>query len=441
MEYISLPKKHRDDTERLIREQSQTIEDKNKIARWILEEGYYPEPYVIPPCFKVTDFKFQKERIDNNVSKSYDLVTISFPKSGLVQRVFGVIHPIRYHDIVREFIDNWDELLNKIFDADNEIYSYSFPIAISKDGQGKLRSGRMIYEFLEMAEKDLVAEAYRYSVLAKVDITNFYNSVYTHTISWAWLGNRYEALKDEAKNELGDKLDKLFQYSNDRRTTGLPVGPVVSDLIVELILSERDKKITQEIKKRGIDFLATRFKDDYKILAHSKSDCEIIIKTIVGVLNDFNLQVNETKTNIVDLPEGLYRLHSQKYEPYSLRDKYPKKVPFKIFETTLLKVLEIHKEHKGTSLIEKFISELFTNDKSAPIHERLKISFVNEKIPDHKDNYEKVKRKNVKKAISLLLMLKKASSKCFAKVLSVIECIILNPDFKWIIDEDYIIDV
>ena len=43
----------------------------------------------------------------------------------------------------------------------------------------------MIYEFLEMAENDLVAEAYNYKYILKTDIKNFYPSIYTHSIAWA----------------------------------------------------------------------------------------------------------------------------------------------------------------------------------------------------------------------------------------------------------------
>jgi len=238
---MKLPEQHRLETERIIREFSRTDEGKKEFARWILEEGFFPEPYVTPPCFKIENFKLSNSKLetkdysDKNWT-SYDFARISFPKTGLVQRVFGVIHPKRYHDIVWELVKNWDELLDKLFDSENEIYSYSFPIALSKDNKGKLRSGRMIYEFLEMAEKDLVAEAYSYKKLAKVDITNFYNSIYTHTISWAWCRDRIQGLSDSgAYHYCGTRLDKLFQYSNDKRTIGLPVGPVLSDIIVELI--------------------------------------------------------------------------------------------------------------------------------------------------------------------------------------------------------------
>jgi hypothetical protein len=140
------------------------------------------------------------------------------------------------------------------------------------------------------------------------------------------------------------------------------------------------------------------------------------------------------------LPEGLYRVHAIKYEPYSIRDNY-EVVPFKVFEHTLLKSIEIHREHLGTSLLEKFLSELVDNDKSLAIHKRLKVAFANEKIPVEKENYEKVKKKNIKKAISLLLMLKNESPKSFAKVLSIIECIYLDPDNLWLKEEGYLFDI
>jgi len=445
---MSLPLQHRLETELLLREQSKSQANKLEIARWILEDGYYPEAYVIPPCFKIKGFNLSKDKLEtkdynNGGWKSYEFATLSFPKTGLIQRVFSAIHPKRYHDIVWELMENWDELLDKLFDSENKIISYSFPLAISKDSRGKLRSGRMIYEFLEMAEKDLVAEAHKYSILGKVDITNFYNSVYTHTISWAWIGDRKTALNDSRIfKTLGTKLDKLVQYSNDKRTNGLAVGPVLSDLIVEIILTERDKEISKRIKSLNVDYIATRFKDDYRILANSKDECNEIIKIIIEVLNEFNLQVNESKTKIIDLPEGLYRQHSLNYEPYSLRGKYEsKKIPFKAFEFTLLKALEIHREYLGTSLLEKFLSELIDNNKKIAINEKLLISFTNEKIPKEKENYENVRKKNIKKAISLLLMVKNESAKSLGKVLSIIECIWVNPKNKWMEEENYLFDI
>jgi len=443
---MNLPQRHSQETERLIRELTSTTEGKKKVADWILEEGYYPEPYVLPPCFKIIDFELQQEKFEKKGYsdknwQSENLATISFPKTGLIQRVFGIIHPHRYHDIVWELINDWDKLLSILFNPDNEIYSYSFPIALTINKQGKLRSGRMIYEFLEMAEKDLVAEAYKYKLLTKIDINNFYNSVYTHTIAWAWCGDRYEALGDTNFIYTGSRIDKLFQYSNDKRTNGIPVGPVLSDLIVEIILSERDTFITQKIKENGIDFLATRFKDDYRVLCNSQEESDKISRIILDALNEFNLQINEAKTKTVSLPEGLYRSHSIKYNIYSLRKIPAEKIPFKKFEYTLLKALEIHREHPGTSLLEKFLGELIDSNKEMKIQERLLVEFANPNIPDDAHNYSKVKKKNIMKTISLLMLLKNESSKSLGKVLAIIECLIYDDDNKWLIDDDYILDV
>ncbi len=443
---MNLPQKHRLETERLIRELSSTDDGKKEIARWILEDGYYPEPYVLPPCFKISDFEFQQEKFEKKGYtdknwKSENLASISFPKTGLIQRVFGIIHPHRYHDIVWELINDWDKLLSILFNPENEIYSYSFPIALTINKQGKLRSGRMIYEFLEMEEKDLVAEAYKYKLLTKIDITNFYNSVYTHTIAWAWCGDRYKALADTNFSFTGSKIDKLIQYSNDKRTNGIPVGPVLSDLIIEIILTERDTLITKKIKEQGIDFLATRFKDDYRILCNSLEDSTLIIRVVIDALNEYNLQVNEAKTKTVSLPEGLYRPHTIKYDIFSLRKIPSEKIPFKKFEYTLLKALEIHREHSGTSLLEKFLGELIDNNKDKAINERFLVEFANLSIPEDAHNYSKVKKKNIMKTISLLMLLKNESSKSLGKVLAIIECLILDEDIKWLRDEGYLLDV
>ena len=83
---MNLLQKHRQETERLIRELSSTDEGKKEIARWILEDVYYPEPYVLPPCFKISSFelqqdKFEKKGYTDKNWQSEKLATISFPKT------------------------------------------------------------------------------------------------------------------------------------------------------------------------------------------------------------------------------------------------------------------------------------------------------------------------------------------------------------------------
>lgn len=444
---MNLPEEHRSKTYEKVKKVS-----KGTIANWLLLQGYYPEQYVLPPCFLVSGFELKEVRYSKHKNLKFnsrkDLAKISFPKTDLTDREFAILHPEYFHDLVWELMDNWDKVTAHLFNPNNKIYSYSFPLPINEQAQGKkpLRSGRMIYEFLEMAENDLVVEAHRFSYIIRLDITNFYPSIYTHTIGWAWEGRdggnqgRVVSADNPGGDErLGDRLDKLFQYSNDGRTVGLPVGSVLSDLVAEIILSERDLVISNALS--GIsnlrdEYLATRFKDDYRILCKSERDAKEILNIITAKLREFNLLVNEKKTQILKLPDGLFRPHAIEYEPYSFR--HPKnlrdgKVHFKSFENVLLKTLRIHRDYPGTSIIEKFLSELILPKRIKGEDEKLVVNLVeNRMIIDFGNSDNTSYNKRIKKAISLLFMLKNESSKSLGKVLAIIEHLMCFSGKDWI---------
>ncbi|MEX2231415.1 MAG: reverse transcriptase domain-containing protein [Cyclobacteriaceae bacterium] len=378
------------------------------VANWLLNEGYYPEQYILPPSFAVSGFGLKKRPYvkDLRDPTRRALVTISYPKSLLTSRVFGIQHPYNYHDLVYYILEDWDQITEHLFHADLKIYSYSFPIPVNAKETGKLsalRSGRMIYEWIEMAEKDMVAEAHKYNFIIRTDITNFYNSVYTHSIGWAIHG-REVAFKDKQLRLTGNKLDRLVQYANDGKTNGIPVGSALSDLLAEIILTSIDRKVSKKL--RGIDFIGSRFKDDYRILCNSHEDAKAILKVLSDELINFNLLINEQKTKVLSLPDGLYRHHDREYHIYSL--KYKRTIPFKIFELTLLKALDIHKQYPGTSILEKFFSELYNDDME------LKVEFSKEK---------NTRRKQIMKALSLLMLLKRESEKVLCHVLAICEAI------------------
>jgi hypothetical protein len=402
---ISLPKQHFDETKRLV-----SLISKNKIADWMLKEGFYAEQYILPPCFNVEQFKLKKSPYFKTTTKAgktfynvdiKELLTVSFPKSQLTERTFGLIHPEIYHDLVWHLKDEWKLVLNTVFHKDIEIYSYSFPIPITSKSEkeiGDLRAGRMIYEFIEMAENHLVAEAHKYKYLVRTDVKNCYPSIYTHSIAWA-LHSKPTARKDRNKfTLLGSKLDKLFQNSNDGCTNGIPIGPVVSDVISEIILAAVDKEVSLELKTKDIDYVGVRFKDDYRFLCHSKNESEIIIKTLQKHLRQYNLNLNEQKSEVKSLPEGLFRPWKSDYNNFSLR--YKKKIRYKTFENTLLAVLQIDQKFSDTGIVDSFLSELTTK--------KLKLKLW-------LDDGE------IYKTFSLLLLLKERRTKSFPQILAMIE--------------------
>jgi len=56
------------------------------------------------------------------------LIEVHFPKSYLADRTFGIIEPTIHNDIAYEISENWDQIINILFDTHNRVYSYSFPI-------------------------------------------------------------------------------------------------------------------------------------------------------------------------------------------------------------------------------------------------------------------------------------------------------------------------
>src|SRR5690606_35597618 len=200
---------------------------------------------------------------------------------------------------------------------------------------------------------------------------------------------------------LGNKLDKLFQNANDGCTNGIAIGPAISDLVTEIMLSVVDTDISKALKKENIDFIGVRFKDDYRFLCQTESDAREILNIVQRNLKDFNLSISEEKSTVSKLPEGLFREWTSEYHTYSLKYGYP--IKYKTFENTFRKVLVIDKNYPNTGVIDKFLSELISKKYN------LKLKFSS---------------KEIYKVFSLLLMLKEKRSKSLPQILAITELLI-----------------
>jgi hypothetical protein len=220
-----------------------------KVYDWLQTVGFYPESYVLPPCFAVTKHRpFGKPLFRPTKNKPgppfRDLLCVQFPRSDWTDRTFGVIHPDIHTDIALLIARNWKTIVGSLFAPASAVFSYSFPIPLDRRAPGSLgplRAGRMIYEWIEMAERDLAAGAFRYRCLFTADVKNCYPSMYTHSIAWALHGKGAARRRRRDLTLLGNRLDKLFQSANDGCTNGIPIGPAVSDLVAELVVSARQE--------------------------------------------------------------------------------------------------------------------------------------------------------------------------------------------------------
>lgn len=385
--------------------------DKKDVYEWLVTTGYFPEAYVLPPCFAVTKHpKYGKVYFTHTAKKYMPRVTeyqqVHFPKTDYTDRTFGVIDPELHSDLAYTFASNWKTVLGAIFHPKNKVCSYSFPVPLDSKNPGsigQLRSGRMIYEFIEMAENDIAAIAHRFKFLIKSDVKNFYPSLYTHSIPWALHGKTLIRKPANRTNYsfVGNRLDKLFQNSNDGCTNGLPIGPAVSDIAAELVMSAVDRQLSASIPA---DAVVVRFKDDYRILVRSESDGRTIIKALQAALKDYRLELNDEKTQFHNLPAGIFR---DWVSQYHAANRTPKQYyPFRRFKETYLSVVAIDRANVGCGVIDRFLADIVTKKY------RLRV---------------KLDKRTLPKVLSLLLMLGGLRTKAFPKVLATIESILQSP--------------
>ena len=381
-----------------------------------MDNGYFPENYVLPPCFSVVSRPLKPSLYNKVTNKGTkfkvdrsECVNVHFPKSEFTDRTFGIIHPHIHSDITFHITNNWLKIVNAMIPSDSQVASYSFPVPIDSKTPGRLsflRSGRMIYEFITMTDVDITSVAYKYSHMVKADIKNFYPSIYTHSIAWALHGkaNIRKPKNLHNYNHLGNRLDRLFQCANDGCTNGIPIGPVVSDVIAEIIASAVDRIFTKKLKAETVDCEAVRFKDDYRILVKSEADAKMVIKTLQAALKEYNLELSDEKTKIVTLPDGLFREWVSKY--HAIYPERLKSFSWKQFREMYLAVIEIDRTCPGTGVIDRFLADI-TNSKG-----KMKIWIG--------DN-------NLEKVISMLLMLATLRVKAFPKVMAILEMLLKSP--------------
>lgn len=382
-----------------------------RVYEWLVAKGYFAEPYVLPPCFEVTvhpkfgKVYFRHKRNSFRPEES-ELLGVHFPKTELTDRTLGIIQPHIHSDIATAIARNWKKLLGCLFHKDNKVCSYSFPIPLDRKKPGtigRLRSGRLIYEFIEMAEHDTASLAYRYKYLITTDVKNFYPSIYTHSIPWAIHGKKAVRAGNNRWNYdlFGNRLDKLFQSANEGYTNGIPIGPVVSDLIAEVILSGVDRALSKGLNQ---DVFVVRFKDDYRILAKTEEKGKSVIKALQVALKEFSLELNEEKTELHKLPNGLFRAWVSQYHSANPRPK--SYYNFKRFKEVYLAVVTIDRNNPGSGVIDRFLADLVTKKY------RLRISLNVRSLPV---------------IISMLLTLGDLRTKAFPKVLAILEAILRSP--------------
>ncbi|MCW0218591.1 MAG: RNA-directed DNA polymerase, partial [Prosthecobacter sp.] len=113
-----------------------------------------------------------------------------------------------------------------------------------------------------------------------------------------------------------NKLDIHARNINEQQTVGIPIGPDTSLLIAECILAAVDEELITMIPGlRGV-----RFIDDYEFVVNLRSEAELVISTLQSILSKYELALNPTKTQIIELPHPTEPLWTSRLRTFVFRE-------------------------------------------------------------------------------------------------------------------------
>ena len=109
----------------------------------------------------------------------------------------------------------------------------------------------------------------KYNTLYTLDVSKCFDSIYTHSISWATKTKTFTKgmLANKSLN-FGDAFDKLMQRCNFNETHGVIIGPEISRIFAEIIFQKIDLNVQFKLRNidapliKGVDYDIRRYVDD-----------------------------------------------------------------------------------------------------------------------------------------------------------------------------------
>lgn len=260
-------------------------------ARGLIERGFLPEnlPPVINSKSLWTSFEPRSGKYLVTKNTIASTSPFSASKRGGQRRIFSIPHPTFTHDAGVFFEKHWDDIL--------DILKRS-PGSLSKPKFGEGPRSVRVTPHSELPKMRLRAfSRFRYCVIT--DVSRCYPSIYTHSISWAIHG-RDAAKRDRKHNSthiFGNRLDFVMRQSQDGQTIGIAIGPDVSRVTAEIVMSGVDSVFLEKYKNKKPTYI--RHVDDYWIGGDTIEECENHLKNLRLSLREFELDINDLKTKIV----------------------------------------------------------------------------------------------------------------------------------------------
>lgn len=384
----------------------------NKID--LIKRGYFPKE--LPPPFNTTLLAnlalSSKTLLNNCPKKPTKLYYHNHVRYGSLRRKLGIPNPAYFLQLCDVIHEKWSEIQQIISKSK---YSKSKPIYTPLPQRNRSISPALEFGLIPVERaKNRIAGRY----ILQTDISQFYQSIYTHSIPWAVHGKKTAKKHREVTSKyFGNKLDKLLQNSQDGQTLGIPIGPDTSLVVAELLLCTADVELEKRLKKTcAYPFKGFRYSDDYEFTFQNLSDAESALSQIQQVLSEFELSINPDKTFILELPcslDSIWVLELSEYKfngkestqmqdivryfdrAFQLLNEFPKEPVLKYAVARIRKLDNLHADN--WSLLESLLLQSVTID---PVTLRDSLSI----IQDKQSNKFKIDLESLEKVLNFQIL-------------------------------------
>lgn len=215
-------------------------------------------------------------------------------------RPLQLIHPAIYVQLVTEITEeqNWNVICKAFenFKSNEMVECSSVPLSTSDEQHSKVAQINSWWQRFEQRSIELALE---YEYVATSDIVDCYSSIYTHSIAWAIHDKESAKLEKRNRTLIGNVIDARLQDMHAGQTNGIPQGSALSDFVAEMVLGYVDQRVIQMLAQNEMQTLKIlRFRDDYRIFAHSSEIAAFGLRCLSEATREVGLKMNSVKTDV-----------------------------------------------------------------------------------------------------------------------------------------------
>lgn len=148
----------------------------------------------------------------------------------------------------------------------------------------------------------------RFKYLWRVDVAKCFESIYTHTLSWAIKDKEFTKKNRTVDSTFGQLFDRRMQSANNGETNGIVIGPEASRIFAEILFQAIDRRALvalqglQEPLFHDGGYAVRRYVDDIFIFANTEEVARTVYEKYAEALELANMRINSQKTQHLSRP-------------------------------------------------------------------------------------------------------------------------------------------